>query len=157
MGGSQVIVGPGTKFVKAGDSTAALPGGAGGSTLPPLMTDVLAAQAAEAALTPGTADDIVAADAAVKWWEGRLGAARSQRDYAGIATAAGNLKSARDFRAGLGATVADNTNAIKELTDQLKAHDQMVERVATQQPNAIIAGLLDDHRRGDRRPCRPRV
>lgn len=65
------------------------------------FSDQLAMREALAALTPGVADDIAVARAAVTGWRAWLDLALKKKDQAAITTAAQNLKSAQDTLGGL--------------------------------------------------------
>jgi hypothetical protein len=109
----------------------------------PAMTDVLDAQAAEAALTPGTADDVAAADAAVSYWDQQLGIARQQGNYARIAESARNLKSARDNRSSLEAALDRNTEALLELEKTQRMNAERALAVSQSQYGVLARAIAD--------------
>jgi hypothetical protein len=109
----------------------------------PAMTDILDAQAAEAALTPGTADDVAAADAAVSYWDQQLGIARQQGNYARIAESARNLKSARDNRSSLEAALDRNTEALLELEKTQRVNAERALAVSQSQYGVLARAIAD--------------
>lgn len=82
----------------------------------PTQLDFLNAAAAQAALSPGTKDDIAAADALVSYWQGQYADAVASGDPRRILDAAQGLKAAQDNDDALKA----NTAAVQANTDQLK-------------------------------------
>jgi hypothetical protein len=86
--------------------------------------------AALAALTPDTGDDLAAANARVTATENVLAYAQSHGfSDADIASAAGDVKSARDARDSITGATTDNTDAIKALTDELKRTNDLNEHI----------------------------
>jgi hypothetical protein len=79
----------------------------------------LQAQQDLASLTSGTADDLLAGDALVTYWENRLGRAQKNGGAAGISEAAQGLKSARDFVGGIRQEEADRLAAAIEEQNSL--------------------------------------
>ena len=100
-----------------GDTDTGGTGDTGGDS-GPTEADAIDAAIAEAALTPDTADDKAAADAAIDYWRRELDAARASGDPRRVSVAAQGLKQAQDNRAALDANT-DAVNGLKDSVDGL--------------------------------------
>jgi hypothetical protein len=111
---------------------------------PATQLDYLDAATAQAALTPGTADDLTAAQNAQSYYQGTYNQAVATGDPRIIGPAAQALKQAMDVVAGLKESIDAAALVQQQLTDataQLAAEQKMIRTLAQTQGPQLLAGL----------------